>query len=164
MVRRLKSHIFEIDPVTKVKKLKFKKRKVFPCAVTAVPARHPQFISLQKALLDLVAPELRRAFRNRHYSDVLAFISLLKRSVSTVAACRKTLQVVADRFSSLLSEAAESQESRRQRLKTLREYHRKLERFGVTSQQESEQQELLESEDLAQEACGFGASDPLRLP
>jgi hypothetical protein len=132
--------------------------------VTAVPARHPQFISLQKALLDLVAPELRRAFRNRHYSDVLAFISLLKRSVSTVAACRKTLQVVADRFSSLLSEAAESQESRRQRLKTLREYHRKLERFGVTSQQESEQQELLESEDLAQEACGFGASDPLRLP
>ena len=150
VVRRLKSHIFEIDPVTKVKKLKFKKRKVFPCAVTAAPARHPQFISLQKALLDLVAPELRRAFRTRRYSDVLAFISLLKRSVSTVAACRKTLQVVADRFSSLLSEAAESQESRRQRLKTLREYHRKLERFGVTSQQESEQQELLESEDLAQ--------------
>lgn len=151
VVRRLKSHIFEIDPVTKVKKLKFKKRKVFPCAVTAVPARHAQFISLQKALLDLVAPELRRAFRTRRYSDVLAFISLLKRSVSTVAACRKTLQVVADRFSSILSESAESQESRRQRLKTLKEYHRKLERFGVTSQQESEQQESLESEDLAQQ-------------
>jgi SNF2 family DNA or RNA helicase len=151
VVRRLKSHIFDIDPVTKEKKLKFKKRHVFPSAVTAAPALHPQFISLQKALLDLVAPELRRAFRSRRYSDVLAFISLLKRSVSTVAACRKTLQVVADRFSSILSEAAESQESRRQRLKTLREYHRKLERFGVTSQQESEQQELLESEDLAQQ-------------
>ena len=150
VVRRLKSHIFEIDPVTKEKKLKFKKRKVFPCAVTASPARHPEFISLQKALLDLVAPELRRAFRTRRYSDVLAFISLLKRSVSTVAACRKTLQVVAERFSALLSESAESQESRRQRLKTLREYHHKLERFGVTSQQESEQQELLESEDVAQ--------------
>src|ERR1035437_3891894 len=155
VVRRLKSHIFEIDPVTKVKKLKFKKRKVFPCAVTAVPARHAQFISLQKALLDLVAPELRRAFRTRRYSDVLAFISLLKRSVSTGAACRKTLQVVADRFSSILSESAESQESRRQRLKTLKEYHRKLERFGVTSQQESEQQELLESEDLAQQLAAL---------
>ncbi len=35
VVRRLKSHIFEIDPVTKEKRLKFKKRRVFPCAVTA---------------------------------------------------------------------------------------------------------------------------------
>lgn len=151
VVRRLKSHIFEVDPVTKEKSPKFKTRRVFPCPVVAVPARHQSFIQLQKALLDLIAPELRRAFRNRRYSDVLAFISLLKRSVSTVAACRRTLQVVAGRFSSLLSEAAESQESRRQRLKTLREYHRKLERFGVSSQQEADQQELLESEDIAQQ-------------
>jgi superfamily II DNA or RNA helicase len=150
VVRRLKSHIFEIDPVTKEKKEKFKKRQVLPCPVTAVAARHPDFIRLQKALLDLIAPELRRAFRGRRYSDVLAFISLLKRSVSTVAACRKTLQVVAERFNHLLTEGSESQEDRRQRLKTLREYHRKLDRFGVTSQQEAEQQENLETEDLAQ--------------
>jgi superfamily II DNA or RNA helicase len=151
VVRRLKSHIFEIDPVTKEKKEKFKKRQVLPCPVTAVPARHPDFIRLQKMLLDLIAPELRRAFRSHRYSDVLAFISLLKRSVSTVAACRKTLQVVADRFNHLLTESSESQESRRQRLKTLREYHRKLDRFGITSQQEAEQQEILEAEDLAQQ-------------
>lgn len=151
VVRRLKSHIFEIDPVTKEKKEKFKKRRVMPCPVTAVAALHPDFIRLQKALLDLIAPELRRAFRGRRYSDVLAFISLLKRSVSTVSACRKTLQVVADRFNHLLTQGSESQENRRQRLKTLREYHRKLDRFGVTSQQETEQQENLEAEDLAQQ-------------
>ena len=151
VVRRLKSHIFDIDPNTKEKKPKFQQRRVSPCPVTAVAARHPDFIRLQKALLDLIAPELRRAFRGHRYSDVLAFLSLLKRSVSTVAACRKTLQVVADRFNHLLTEGSESQENRRQRLKTLREYHRKLDRFGVTSQQETEQQENLEAEDLAQQ-------------
>lgn len=51
----------------------------------------------------------------------------------------------------MLTEAAESQEDRRQRLKTIREYHRKLERFGVTSQAESQEQSILEAEDLAQQ-------------
>ena len=46
------------------------------------------YIAMQRALLDLVAPELRRAFQRRNYSDVLSFIALLKRSVSTVQACR----------------------------------------------------------------------------
>jgi superfamily II DNA or RNA helicase len=151
VIRRLKSHIFDIDPITKEKRPKFRQRRVIPVPVIAVASKHSDFINLQKSLLDLIAPELRRAFRNRRYSDVLAFISLLKRSVSTVAACRKTLQVVADRFNHLLTETSESQESRRQRLKTLREYHRKLDRFGVTSQQESDQQEILEAEDLAQQ-------------
>ena len=151
VIRRLKSHVFEVDPVTKEKKPKFQQRRVIPVPVIALAAKHSDFIHLQKSLLDLIAPELRRAFRSRRYSDILAFISLLKRSVSTVAACRKTLQVVADRFNHLLTETSESQESRRQRLKTLREYHRKLDRFGVTSQQESDQQEVLEAEDLAQQ-------------
>lgn len=50
-------------------------------------------MELQRALLDLLAPELRRSFRARRYSDVLSFIALLKRSVSTVAACQSTLEV-----------------------------------------------------------------------
>ena len=33
-------------------------------------------------------PSKRRAFRARRYDDVLSFIALLKRSVSTVAACQ----------------------------------------------------------------------------
>jgi ERCC4-related helicase len=140
-----------LTPPPRQKKHKFKERQVRPCPVVAIPARHANFIQLQKSLLDLIAPELRRAFRSRRYSDVLAFISLLKRSVSTVAACRKTIQVVANRFNHILTESSESQESSRQRLKTLREYHRKLERFGVTSQQEVEQQEILEVEQLAQQ-------------
>lgn len=69
VVRRLKSHIFGTDPVTKEKKEEFKKRQVLPCPVTAVAARHPDFIRLQKAFLDLIAPELRRAFGGRRCSS-----------------------------------------------------------------------------------------------
>ena len=54
-------------------------------------------------------------------TDVLAFIALLKRSVSTVEACKSTLRVVADRFEDLLKEKVESEESRRQRRRTLRD-------------------------------------------
>ena len=108
-------------------------------------------MALQRRLVELVAPELRRAFRNRHFNEVLAFISLLKRSVSTVEACRKTLAVVQERFEHAIREDAESQELRRERLRTLRDYHRKLARYGTISAEETEQQEMLESEDLAQQ-------------
>ena len=56
-----------------------------------IPTAYGKFIDLQRGLLDLVAPELRRAFRNRSYSDVLAWMALLKRSVSTAFACENTL-------------------------------------------------------------------------
>jgi SNF2 family DNA or RNA helicase len=99
-VRRLKKHIK--DPVTGQDR--FKQREVVPRGVLAEPAKHPKFIQLQRALLDLIAPELRAAFRSRRYDDVLAFIALLKRSVSTVKACEGTLQAVADRFQRLEEE------------------------------------------------------------
>jgi superfamily II DNA or RNA helicase len=145
-VRRLKKHIK--DPVTGQDR--FKQREVIPRGVLAEPAKHPKFIQLQRALLDLIAPELRAAFRSRRYDDVLAFIALLKRSVSTVKACEGTLQAVADRFQRLLSEGAEGQESRRERLRTLRDFERKRERFGVLSFEEEEERQQLEAEDLAQ--------------
>jgi len=146
VVRRLKPHIK--DPVTG--EPKFKPRTVLPCAVRADASRHPQFIRLQKALLDLVAPELRAAFSSRRYSDVLAFIALLKRSVSTVEACEQTILAVTNRFQRLVLESAESQDSRRQRLRTLQQFARKLERFGVLSFEEEEELQQLEAEDLAQ--------------
>jgi superfamily II DNA or RNA helicase len=146
VVRRLKRHIK--DPTTG--DLLFKERLVYPRAVEPDPLLHQSFIELQQALLDLVAPELRRAFRARRYSDVLSFIALLKRSVSTVAACRSTLEVVAERFQTILTGGAESQEGRRQRLRTLREYQRKLERFGTATHEEEHERHLLEAEDLAQ--------------
>ena len=104
VVRRLKNHI--VDPVTK--QPLFKERIVLPIAVKPDPKRHAKFIAMQKGLMELIAPELRRAFHNKSYTDVLSFIALLKRSVSTVEACKSTLSVVADRFEGLLTEKAET--------------------------------------------------------
>lgn len=147
VVRRLKRHIK--DPVSGAPL--FKERVVQPVPVTADAERQKAFISLQRELMELIAPELRRAFRARRYSDVLSFIALLKRSVSTVEACRTTLAAVADRFQKLLTAEAESQESRRERLRTLRDSQRKLERFGVGSAEEEAERQQLENEDLAQQ-------------
>ena len=151
VIRRLKIHI--VDP--KTGKRQFKDRIVEPIAVVADPARHSKFIELQKSLLALVAPELRKAFRSRRYADVLAFISLLKRSVSTASALQSTLDVVAERFQRILSETVEDQESRRQRIKSLRDYQRKLDRFGVLSLDEEQEKSLLEAEDLAQQLASL---------
>lgn len=102
-------------------------------------------------MLALIAPELRKALRARRYSDVLSFIALLKRSVSTVAACKVTLEAVRDRFRAIQSETAETQESRKQRLRTLRDLNRTLERFGTVSVEQETEQQTLEVEDLAQQ-------------
>ena len=147
VVRRLKHHI--IDPITKAPK--FKTRIVKPCPVIACEEKHSKFIELQRKLLELLAPELRRAFRTKRYSDVLAFIALLKRSVSTVEACKTTLAVVAQRFQQILTTSSETLDSKRQRLRSLRDYQRKLERFGTISCEEEQEQALLEAEDLAQQ-------------
>jgi superfamily II DNA or RNA helicase len=146
VVRRLKRHIK--DPRTGADL--FKERLVSPIPVLPDARQHARFIALQHALLDLIAPELRRAFSSRRYSDVLSYIALLKRSVSTVAACQSTLEVVVERVQTLLTAGAESQEGRRQRLRTLREYQRKLERFGAATSEEEEERHRLEAEDLAQ--------------
>jgi len=146
VIRRLKRHI--IDPQTRLSL--FKEREVTPIGIVADPVKHAAFMDLQRSLLDLIAPELRRAFRARRYDDVLSFIALLKRSVSTVAACQGTLGVVAARFQRLVSAEAETLESRRQRLDSLRDYQRKLERFGATSAEEEAEQQMLQAEDLAQ--------------
>jgi len=58
---------------------------------------------------------------------------------------------VSDRFEKVLAERVESQESRRQRRRTLREYLRRQERFGTVSNEEEEERTLLEAEDLVQQ-------------
>ena len=151
VIRRLKPHIK--DPATG--EPRFKERIVEPRPVDASASQHSHFIELQRRLLELIAPELRRAFRARRYNDVLAFIALLKRSVSTVRACGTTLSAVADRLSRLLSEQAEADDSRRQRLRSLREYQRKLQRFGALSPEEEEEQAMLEAEDIAQQLASL---------
>ena len=128
VVRRLKKHI-----LTDTGEPRFKERDVEPCPVRARAGEHDRFIELHQKLLALIAPELRKALRSRRYSDVLSFIALLKRSVSTVAACKSTLEAVRDRLRNIQAESAETQESRRQRLRSLRDLNRNLERFGETA-------------------------------
>jgi ERCC4-related helicase len=146
VVRRLKKHILDENG-----QLRFKERDVEPCPVRARAGEHDRFIELHQKLLAIIAPELRKALRSRRYSDVLSFISLLKRSVSTVAACKVTLEAVRDRFRAIQSETAETQESRKQRLRTLRDLNRTLERFGTVSVEQESEQQTLEVEDLAQQ-------------
>lgn len=147
VVRRLKRHIK--DPATG--KPLFQDRVVEPCPVDPDPEHRPAFAALHRAMVELIAPELRRAFRAKSYSDVLAFLALLKRSVSTVAACRSTLAVVRDRFRGLVAGAEETEIGRRQRLRSLKEGQRKLALFGTTSLEEEQEQAQLEAEDLAQQ-------------
>jgi ERCC4-related helicase len=146
VVRRLKKHI-----LTDTGEPRFKEREVEPCPVRARAGEHDRFIELHQKLLTLIAPELRKALRSRRYSDVLSFIALLKRSVSTIAACKATLEAVRDRFRNIQAESAETQESRRQRLRSLRDLNRNLERFGTASIEQESEQQTLEVEDLAQQ-------------
>lgn len=147
VVRRLKRHVR--DAATG--KPLFPERKVLPQRIVVDPARHKAFADLTRGLLALIAPELRRAIRDKRYSDVLSFFALLKRSVSTAAACRSTLEVVADRFDTAVADQGESQEARRERIRTLRDARRRLDRFGVGTADEESEIQALEVEDIAQQ-------------
>lgn len=147
VIRRLKHHVK--DPVTGDPL--FQTREVTPRPVAIDPSARPRFAALQRDLLALVAPRLESALRTRRYGEVLAFVSLLKRSVSSARACRKTLGVIRERFEKLVAEGAEAQELRRQRLQTLRDYRARLERYGTLDFEEEQDQQLLEGEDMAAE-------------
>ncbi len=147
VIRRLKHHVK--DPVTGDPL--FQTREVTPRPVAIEPDARPRFAALQRELLALVAPRLRAAVRSRRFGDVLAFVSLLKRSVSSARACRKTLGVIRERFEKLAAEGAEAHEARRQRLRTLRDYRARLERYGTLGLEEEQDQQLLEGEDMAAE-------------
>ncbi len=151
VVRRLKQHIKdpEGDPL-------FKIRLVTPRAVPFGQGSHPAFSAFQQALLAAIAPRLRQAVRQRRYGEVLAFVALLKRSVSTVAACRNTLGVIRDRYRELVATREAEAETRRQRLRTLREYQRRLERYGALSFEEEQDRAALEAEDMAAELAATG--------
>jgi len=145
VVRRLKHHIKK--PGTN--EPMFRERVVLPQAVQFSDESHPKFSALQKALLSLISPRLKQAIRRRQFGDVLAFISLLKRSVSTVRACQNTLEVIADRYSEILERGEEQADARKQRLRTLADYRKRLERYGALSAEEEFDQSQLEAEDMA---------------
>ena len=152
VVRRLKGHIK--DPETG--EPLFQTREVTPRAVVFDQGAHPAFSAFQQALLAAVGPRLRQAVRQRRFGEVLAFVALLKRSVSTVSACRNTLRVIRDRYKELVTTRKGEAETRRQRLRTLREYQRRLERYGALSFEEEQDRAALEAEDMAAELAATG--------
>ncbi|CDH44781.1 helicase-related protein [Candidatus Contendibacter odensensis] len=148
VIRRLKRHL---TPALAGDQIQFHEREVLPRRVAVDGQTHPHYATFQTGLLAVLTPCLRQAVRKKRYGEVLAFVSLLKRSVSTVQACRNTLDVIARRYAELEHSGQEQQESRRQRLKTLRDYRRRLERYGALSYEEEQDQSALEAEDIAAE-------------
>ncbi|MBK8138300.1 MAG: hypothetical protein IPK52_21215 [Chloroflexi bacterium] len=150
VVRRLKRHVRLTDPKTG-ELVTFPERKVIPVPVMASADTDGSFIALHRELLEFIVPAPKRALRFRRYDDALAFLALLKRSSSTVAALSSTLAAVQRRYSDLSTSQTEEQESRNQRRKSLRALKRKYARFGVLTHEEEQERDQLEIEELAQQ-------------
>jgi superfamily II DNA or RNA helicase len=133
MVRRLKSHIRTPSGAPL-----FRERIVVPVRVEVTDAT--PVLAFHKALSALVAPRLQRARDRKGMTDALAFVSLLKRSMSTVAACVATLRVVAVRYGT---------KPLRERQRALRAYRRRMVRYGVLGSEEEADIADLEAEEMA---------------
>ena len=151
VVRRLKSHI--ADPATG--RPLFRDRRVIPIPIVS---DDPDVRAFHRALSALVAPRLDQASATKEFGDALAFVSLLKRSVSTIAACVATLRVVADRYARL-TDHGEPEALRRERGRTLRAFRRRAMRFGVLDSQTETDVERLEAEDIAAELRAAGDTE-----
>jgi superfamily II DNA or RNA helicase len=150
VVRRLKRHVKITHPKTN-QAVEFPERQVQPVPVVMDAGQHANFLAAQRELLAFVAPELRRAMRGRRYDDALAYLALLKRSVSTAFALYSTVRKVRDRFQALAHEAVEEADARRTRIRTLKAIQRKAAKFGILTPAEEEEREMMEVEDLAQQ-------------
>jgi hypothetical protein len=106
-----------------------------------------------KALSALVAPRLQRSHDRTGLTDALAFVSLLKRSMSTIAACLATLRVVADRYGS---------KPLKERQRALLAYRRRMARFGVLGTVEEEDIAELEAEEMAASLAGDTTANELQ--
>ncbi|WP_428489730.1 helicase-related protein [Rhodopila sp.] len=133
VVRRLKSHIR-----TAAGAPLFRERIVVPVRVEVGDAR--PVAAFHRALSALVAPRLQRSRDRAGLSDALAFVSLLKRSMSSIAACVSTLRVVAARY------PAKPLPDRR---RALRAWRRRAGRYGVLGPAEEAEIALLEAEEMA---------------
>lgn len=154
VVRRLKAHVRDQAGGATA----FRQRVITPLPVTLSGAAS----DFHQALARLMAPRLHRATRGSGPTDVLAFISLLKRACSTIAASIRTLTVVADRYASLAGDGADGRRERRRRLLA---YHGRTRRYGVLTAAEERAQAELEAEDIAtglRSAAGHDTAEALR--
>ena len=135
----------------------FHDRKLVPVRVDALEHEVRAF---HVALAALVVPRLHRPKAEKRPIDALAFVSLLKRSGSTIAACLATLRVVAERYADT---AANDAATRRERDRALRAYRRRMQRFGVLDTAEEQDIEQLEAECMAAELRASDGVEPALL-
>ena len=145
VVRRLKSHIR--DPAGAPL---FRERIVVPIRVEVGDAA--PVAAFHRALSALVAPRLQRSRDRAGLSDALAFVSLLKRSMSSIAACVATLRVVAARYGT---------KPLPDRRRALRAWRRRTGRYGVLGPAEEAEIALLEAEEMAASMTGQQAAQQL---
>jgi superfamily II DNA or RNA helicase len=157
VVRRLKSHIR--DPVTGAPL--FRERRVTPVKVELNGTALEPVRRFHQALAALIAPRLRRARQGREHADALAFVSLLKRSASTIGACVNTLRVVAERYRQVANSEAEALS--RERARSLRAYRKRLLRFGVLDEGDESDMAELEADGMAADLHGFSAPELVGL-
>jgi superfamily II DNA or RNA helicase len=143
VIRRMKIHIR--DPRTGAPL--FRRRHVLPVKVDVDGEENRAVREFHRALSAFVVPRLRRRSGG---ADGLAFVSLLKRSVSTIAACVGTLRVVVERLARHEAEDPETTAARRERARALRVWRRRVARFGGLSAADEASQETLEIQSMAE--------------
>ncbi len=156
VIRRMKVHIR--DPRTGAPL--FRPRHVTHVKVDVGGPEHETVRDFHRALSAFVVPRLRR---RPAADDALAFVSLLKRSVSTISACLETLRVVIDRIARNEVGETESRAAQRDRARALRAWRRNAVRFGGLSAMDQANQEVLEAESMAESLRGEPNSEPARL-
>lgn len=156
VIRRLKSHIR--DPYTGAPL--FHRRHVIHVQVDVAGDEHETVRDFHRALAAFVVPRLRR---RKAADDALAFVSLLKRSVSTIAACLETLRVVVERLARQQAGVVETTAARRERARALRAWRRRAARFGTLGAVDEANQHALEVESMAEALRLEPDSEPARL-
>ena len=155
VVRRLKSHIRNATTGAPL----FRERKVIPVRVDLDGVAASPVRQFHQALAALIAPRLRRGARTSDHMDALAFVSLLKRSVSTIGACVNTLRVVAERYGQASTNAAETAALQKERARALRAYRKRVLRFGVLDADAEGDIADLEADGMAADLHNFAATE-----
>ncbi len=156
VIRRMKIHIR--DPLTGAPL--FHRRHVIPVQVDVAGNEHETVRDFHRALSAFVVPRLRR---RPGADDALAFVSLLKRSVSTISACLQTLRVVMDRLARHETGEPETRAVQKERARALRAWRRRTARFGSLGVVDEANQQALEIESMAEALRIEPNSEPARL-
>ena len=113
-------------------------------------ARYGPARTFHEALAALIVPRIAASRAPARDGDILAFIGLLKRSVSSIAASVATLRVVARRYRA----STDTARLRRERSRAIRALHAKQAQFGVLDAEDEATLERLEEEGMAAQLGG----------